>query len=89
MSKNQPLAKVVEHVKRASSRWIKTKSPDLNEFYWQGGYACFSVSQSNLPIVREYILQQETHHRKMTFQEELLALLKKHQIEYDERYLWD
>ena len=88
LSKNFPLVKVVEELKKASSKWIKSKLPSLGDFYWQAGYASFSVSQSNVAAVRKYIVGQEEHHRKMTFQEELLALLKRHELEYDERYLW-
>jgi len=57
--------------------------------YWQNGYAAFSVSQSNVPQVKKYIRNQEEHHRKITFQDELRALFDRHQIEYDERYVWD
>ena len=88
LSKNHPLVKVVEELKRASSKWIKSQLPSLVDFYWQAGYASFSVSQSNVAAVRKYIVGQDEHHRKMTFQEELLALLKRHEVEYDERYLW-
>ena len=59
------------------------------DFQWQGGYADFSVSQSNLPEVIRYIEEQEQHHKKMNFQDELRALLLKHEIEWDERYVWD
>src|SRR5690348_6369229 len=59
------------------------------EFEWQGGYAIFSVSPSNIDAVKEYIARQEEHHRKMPFQDELRALLRKYQLEWDERYLWD
>jgi len=89
LSRKCSLAKVVEELKRGSSKWIKTKSAALHDFYWQAGYGAFSVSQSNMAAVREYIRTQEEHHRKMTFQEEFLALLKRHDIEFDERYVWD
>jgi len=89
LSRSLSLAKAVEEVKKESSKWIKTKSPLLAEFYWQAGYGAFSVSQSKVAAVQEYIAGQEEHHRTMTFQEEFLALLKKHQIPYDERYIWD
>jgi hypothetical protein len=56
---------------------------------WQAGYGAFSVSASNMDRVRAYILDQEAHHRKMGFQDEFRRLLKKHKIEYDERYVWD
>jgi REP element-mobilizing transposase RayT len=89
LSRKRSLAEVVEELKKGSSKWIKTKSAALCDFYWQAGYGAFSVSQSNTDVVREYIVNQEEHHRKMTFQEEFRALLAKHQIEFDERYMWD
>ncbi len=79
----------VKEVKRVSSRWLKEQAGDLAGFEWQGGYADFSVSQSNLDQVRDYIANQEEHHRKLTFQDELRALLRKHELEWDERYAWD
>ena len=89
LSRKRSLANVVEQLKKGSSKWIKAKAPALAGFYWQAGYGAFSVSQSNVPAVRKYIANQEKHHRKMTFQEEFRALLAKHEIEYDERYVWD
>src|SRR5262245_52009099 len=69
---HQPLKKIVEEVKKGSSKWMKTKDGTSNrEFHWQNGYAAFSVSQSNVDEVRKYIENQEKHHRKMTFQDEL------------------
>ena len=61
----------------------------LSEFYWQGGYGAFSVSQSNVEQVKAYIANQEEHHRKVTFQDEFRRFLKRYEIEYDERYVWD
>ena len=90
LSKNHALKKVVEEVKKGSSKWMKTSQGTANrDFYWQNGYAAFSVSQSHVDEVREYIQNQSEHHRKMTFQDELRALLTRHGIEFDERYLWD
>ena len=80
---------VIEELKKGSSKWVKTQAPALADFHWQNGYGAFSVSQSNVAEVRSYIANQEEHHRKMSFQEEFLALLKKHRIDYDERYLWE
>ena len=88
MSKNIALAKFVEEIKRNSSRWIKTKGDYYRNFAWQGGYGGFSVSQSVVPIVEKYIAKQKAHHKKQTFQEEYVAFLQKHNVEYDERYLW-
>ena len=89
LSKNHALKKIVEEVKKGSSKWMKAEGPKNPEFYWQSGYAGFSVSQSNVEEVRRYIENQEEHHCKMTFQDELRALFKRHGIEYDERFVWD
>ncbi len=89
LSRTQSLADVVEHVKKSSSKWAKTRSTDLSDFRWQAGYGAFSASRSNVPAVQKYILNQDQHHHKMTFQEEFLALLTKHGIEFDEQYVWD
>jgi putative transposase len=62
---------------------------NVQVFSGSRGYAAFSVSQSNLEQVKKYIANQEKHHRKMTFQDELRALLRKHEIDFDERYVWD
>jgi len=79
----------VKELKRVSSAWLKGQTRDSLDFQWQGGYADFGVSQSNLEQVTHYIGNQENHHTKMSFQEELRALLRKHHLEWDERYLWD
>lgn len=89
LSKNLALAKVVEDVKKVSSKWIKTQGVEFHDFHWQNGYGSFSVSQSNAPAVTRYIQNQETHHRRRTYQEELREFLRKHEVEFDERYLWD
>ena len=87
LSKNWAPAKVVEEVKKESSKWAKQNVHP--QFYWQSGYGMFSVSASNEETVAAYIRNQEEHHRKMTFQDEVRALLKKHGQPLDERYLWD
>ncbi len=89
VSKNHALKEILEEVKKSSSKWIKTKGRTLRDFYWQAGYGAFSVSQSNVEAVREYIRGQEEHHKKMTFQEEFRQFLRRHHVEYDERYTWD
>jgi putative transposase len=75
--------------KRKSSRWIKTISPDLRNFYWQKGYGAFSVSPAHVDALRRYIDNQEEHHKTESFQDEFRRLLKKYGVEYDERYVWD
>jgi putative transposase len=87
--KNLPLKKIVEEVKKGSSKWMKSDGPRNPQFSWQAGYAAFSVSQSNVESVQKYIEGQQKHHRKMTFQDELRTLFKRHGIEFDDRYVWD
>ena len=82
-------AEWVKELKRVSNGWLKEQGRDYVDFEWQGGYADFSVSQSNLESVKQYIGNQEEHHRKMNFQDELREMLRKHQQEWDERYVWD
>ena len=81
------LADVVRDVKAVSSRWVHEEAGD-REFSWQEGYGAFTVSASQRDMVREYIAKQEEHHRKRTFQEEYVELLKRSGVEYDDRYLW-
>lgn len=82
-------AEWVKEIKRVSNAWLKEQGRDYENFEWQGGYSDFSVSKSNLEQVQKYIANQEEHHRKISFQDELRALLRKHGVEFDERYLWD
>jgi putative transposase len=77
----------LQELKQASSRWIHERW-GVKEFAWQTGYGAFSVSRSQVPHVAEYIREQEAHHRKIDFKQEYIALLKKHGVEYDERYIW-
>jgi putative transposase len=89
LSRNYSIANIVKEVKRTSSSWIKTVDRRHSKFRWQSGYGAFSVSQSHVAQVRSYIMRQEQHHRRKTFQDEFRAFLKKYEIEYDERYVWD
>ena len=83
------VADVVKELKRGSTVWLKTKSPELPEFAWQNGYGVFSIGQSQVEDVRAYIAGQEEHHRKISFQEEFRRLLQRYEIAFDERYVWD
>ncbi len=76
-------------IKANSSGWIHRTFPDLVAFAWQAGYSAFTVSKSQEGRVRKYIEGQEEHHRLKPFRDELIALLKAHEIEFDESYLWD
>lgn len=88
-SRTETISNIVGQVKKGSNDWLRTRGPGCAEFYWQAGYGAFSVSQSGVEEVREYIRRQREHHRRLTFQEEYRAFLQRHQVEYDERYVWD
>ena len=89
LSRTMAASEMVKEVKRGSSLWLKTKSPDLHDFAWQSGYGIFSVGHSQVEDVRNYIAGQEEHHRKVSFQDEFRKLLERYKIEFDERYVWD
>jgi len=89
LDRSTAIADWVKELKRVSSQWIKQRAPSLGDFSWQAGYGVFSVSQSMLETVIAYIGEQEAHHKKTTFQEEYRALLQKHKITWDERYVWE
>jgi len=89
LSRKFAVMKVIQEAKTETSKWLKRQSSQLGTFAWQGGYAAFSVSESNIPQVRAYIENQEEHHKKITFQDELRKLCQRHNIEIDERYVWD
>ena len=83
------LSDLMRKLKADSSGWIHKNFPNQKIFAWQIGYGAFSVSHSNLAEVEKYIANQEQHHRTVSFQEEFVVLLKKHEIQYDERFLWE
>jgi putative transposase len=82
---NVAVADCMRVVKTNSSRWANKRRPS---FAWQGGYGAFSVSQSRRAAVVRYIQDQKEHHRRISFQDEFLTLLKNHGVEFDERYVW-
>ena len=82
-------AEWVKELKRVSNIWLKKCGGEYADFEWQAGYATFSVNQSNLEQVKQYIATQEQHHRENGFQDELRALFRKHGIDWDEKYVWD
>jgi putative transposase len=82
-------SELVKEVKRVSSRWLKTQGAAFKDFEWQGGYAVFSVSPSNLDRVRSYVADQDEHHRRFDYQSELRTLLRRHGVEWNEKFLWD
>jgi REP element-mobilizing transposase RayT len=89
LGKQVSMSEALRIVKTNSSRWVHDTFPSLAGFAWQVGYGAFSVSASQLETVKVYLSGQAEHHRRITFQEEFVALLRRHGIEYDERYLWD
>ena len=89
LSRTATVADVVKECKRGSSVWVKTKSSALADFAWQNGYGIFPIGQSQVDAARAYIAGQAEHHRKISFQDELRELLRRYQMEFDERYVWD
>ncbi len=89
LSRKVAQMKLLEEVKKQSSKWVKTKGPAYSNFYWQEGYGIFSVNPTELEVVVKYIKNQEEHHKKTTFQDEYRAFLKKYNVDYDERYIWE
>ena len=88
LSRKISVAALIEDVKTNSSSWIKTRGDAYADFYWQKGYGSFSIGQSNVAALKTYIAAQKTHHRKISFQDEYRAFLKKYEIDFDERYVW-
>ncbi|HFE65182.1 MAG TPA: IS200/IS605 family transposase [Caldithrix sp.] len=83
------LSNLLRDIKSNSSGWVHDTFPEKSKFGWQIGYGIFSVSESNIERVIDYIENQEEHHKKRTFKEEFLKFLQRHHIEYDESHLWD
>ncbi len=89
LGRTTAVSRAVEEVKRCSSKWIKTQGPEFGSFAWQCGYGAFAVSESGVEPVRRYIARQREHHMRRTFQQEHRAMLHRHNIAFDERYVWD
>ncbi len=81
--------KLLEEVKKQSSKWIKTKGDSYKSFYWQDGYGIFSVNPSEIDVVKKYIQNQADHHQVKSFKDEYRTLLHKYDVKFDERYVWD
>jgi hypothetical protein len=88
LPKTIALSKVIEQLKSGSSKWLK-KENQVDNFAWQGGYAAYSVQYNNLAVVQDYIGNQDVHHMRLSFEDELKMLLSENSMKYDERYLWD
>ncbi len=89
ISKKIPLMKLLEKVKSHSSKWVKTQGKGYENFYWQNGYAAFAVDKYGLRPVTDYIRNQHQHHTKKEFKKEYIDLLTEHDVEFDEKYIWD
>jgi REP element-mobilizing transposase RayT len=89
LHRTEALANVVMHLKKGTSRWLKEQSPQFAGFDWQDGYGAFSLGQSQRPEAIHYLQHQQNYHRTVLFQDEFRKFLHAHQIEYDERYVWD
>lgn len=83
------LSKLIENIKKGSSKWIKTKGNVYSDFAWQNGYGAFSIGRSAYENLRKYIQNQRDHHKKVSFEDEFRGFLKKYHIDYDEKYIWD
>ena len=81
------IAELISKIKTSSSKWIKKQG--INNFSWQGGYGAFSVSSSKVQVVTKYIQNQEQHHKKTSFKDELRKFFKEYNIDFDEKYVWD
>jgi REP element-mobilizing transposase RayT len=89
LSKKVALMKLMEELKSHSSKWMKTKGAAYANFSWQNGYGAFSVNPAGVERVIQYIANQKEHHRKKVFKTEYQEFLEKHEVPYDERYVWD
>ncbi|TWT31964.1 transposase [Blastopirellula retiformator] len=89
LSRTTTLADIVAKVKAASSKWLKSKGAGYHDFGWQAGYGVFSVSESKVPDVVDYIRNQVEHHRRFDFQAEFREICRRHGVELDERFVWD
>jgi putative transposase len=89
LSKKLALMDFLREMKANSSKWLKSFGNGYEDFYWQDGYAAFSVNPKEIDAVRFYISNQEEHHQNMSFQDELRSFMHRYNIQYDERYVWD
>jgi putative transposase len=89
LSRTICVSDLIGETKRASSLWIKERGGRFAQFGWQNGYGAFSIGQSQVASVKRYIATQDEHHRKLSFQDEFRALLRRYPLQYDERYVWD
>lgn len=89
LGRSVAVSEVVGGIKKGATDWLRARSPNYEGFHWQSGYGVFSVSRSAVDTVRKYIRNQREHHRGKSFMDEYRTMLEKHEIEYDERYVWE
>jgi putative transposase len=89
LSRTCTAAEMVKEIKRGSSLWVKERDAGMQDYGWQNGYGMFAIGASQIEDVRRYIAEQEQHHRKLSFQDEFRLLLKRYELAFDERYVWD
>lgn len=89
LSRTITVGSFVEEIKLSSSKWMKQKNNQSHDFAWQAGYGAYSIGQSQLASLIKYIEKQKEHHKKKTYKEEVLEILRLFNVEHDERYLWD
>jgi len=89
LASTMAISDALRTIKAGSSKWIHQTNPSMKNFAWQEGYGAFSISVTGLDRVKAYILDQNEHHQRQTFQEEFLEFLHRHNIPYDERYIWE
>ncbi len=89
LSRTIPLSEAVGNLKKSSNDWLREKNGKFADFYWQAGYGAFSVGQSGVEKLREYIRSQREHHQQVSYQDEVRAFFRRYKIEFDERYVWD
>ena len=87
LDKNIALAPLLLNIKRDSSKWLNERTP--KRFNWQDGYFGFSIGESGVEVLTKYIAKQKPHHKKITFKEEVEALLAKYKMKYDPHEIWD
>jgi putative transposase len=89
LHRTEALSDVVMHVKKGTSRWLKEQSPEFKDFDWQDGYGAFSLGLSQRDDVTHYIQSQQERHRRISFEDEFREFLRRYEVDYDERYVWD
>ncbi len=89
LAKTQAPSDLIKTLKQASTTWAKQTHASLSNFYWQRGYGAFSISPGHVADLRRYILDQEQHHKGVSFQDEFRRLCKIYGVQLDERYAWD